>query len=341
MSSFKIKNTLVDASSLLNGTNDLNGVGAVNTLSLPGGISAGNLTTGELTEASTTTLGLQLDNAGGTYNLIDSATTAAAAAAIQTALGLTAVGQGKVLKFFWLDSPGANVLLGPNASNVTTTLLGSANQNLFTAAIATSVTVNTAVVLVQVTNVTSGAETVLSTILQSGGKISSVYYCEESSWTVVSGTWDFSGGTCHVQIDSTSDQLMYLTDLSFSDFQLSVTTTFYSLFSGVTTIYFRAQSFPSYDISDGYSLIIDLAGGTTILSKYVNSVRTTIDDTSFNANFNDGIASIDIQVSGENITITIISDGETSTINATDGEFSSGGIGFGGSEIILQNWDIT
>ncbi len=183
----KVEDTRVQASKLLKGHEQLDGVGSIRMVSvdagatpvsITGGVAAGSLTAAQLQLAST--VGLQLDNAGGTYFLIANVNTAANAKAIQDALGLTLQGQSKLLTFFWYDSPGADVLIGLASAPdwITITVLGTdvaavaANAKLFEfTPLATGVTRNKSEVLVTATDVTSLGEKVLFTILQSGGTV--------------------------------------------------------------------------------------------------------------------------------------------------------------------------
>ena len=134
------------------------------------GGASGNLTAAQLQEAYKSPYGLRLvAGAAAAVNLIGTATTAAAALLIQQALGLTAVGQGRMLKFFVTDTPTGDLTLGPNAGNVTVSNLGAATADLlqFTG-LAGAGTDGTILVYVQATNVTAGAQAVLSTIVKTG-----------------------------------------------------------------------------------------------------------------------------------------------------------------------------
>jgi hypothetical protein len=149
----------------------LDGVNQVLALSTTGAIAGpATLTAANLATAASDPLGLQLGNTGGAYTLIANATTAANALAIQTALGINGIlNGGKLLRFYWLDAPAADaVFLPTSGANVIITALTTASQKIFESNAGPSSSSFQAIVYVEATNVTSGAEAVSVNILQSG-----------------------------------------------------------------------------------------------------------------------------------------------------------------------------
>lgn len=167
-----VTNTTVEPSVLLSSVQSLNLVSPYPVVSIANtdtSGASGDLTAAQLETAYRDPFGLHLlaPTSAATVNLLSSATTAAAALAVQQALGLTAVGQGRMLKFFITNEPGAALSLGPNSSNVTVTALGEASAVLSSATGVTGGAVDgTILVYVQATNVTSGSEAVKSVIVK-------------------------------------------------------------------------------------------------------------------------------------------------------------------------------
>jgi hypothetical protein len=139
------------------------------------GVAAGVLTAAQLQEAASggpLGLGLLLDGSGGTYSLIAAADTAANAKAIQTALGLSALNDAKLLRFYFIDAPAADAVLpAAGGSSVIVTSLAAADNRIFEATASTGggTAQFQALVLVSATNVTASSETVTCNILQAGG----------------------------------------------------------------------------------------------------------------------------------------------------------------------------
>lgn len=168
-------NITVDASQILKPVRALEGFNQLYDYSITGGTTGGvsvDLTSSQILQAATDPMGLQLGSTGGAYNLTTAgATTAAAAYALQQLLGIDgAVGHGKFLRFFWLNTPTANITLTASAGSVLCNTLGTAGVVLcnFTA-LATGVTYNAAEIYI--TNTAIGATTaaVLITITKQGG----------------------------------------------------------------------------------------------------------------------------------------------------------------------------
>jgi hypothetical protein len=171
----KTVNITVDASQTvkpvraLMGMNQLVNLGTTDGTIIFGGIASTTLTASQINQAAKNPMGLQLGGAtvawvGGNY-------TTPTAASLQSVLGLTSIGAGKFLRFFWLDVPSADAVFVAG-SGVTINTLGSAGLIICkSGGLASSVTYNQAEVYVSALVVTAGSETCLMTITKQGGSL--------------------------------------------------------------------------------------------------------------------------------------------------------------------------
>lgn len=169
-------NITVDASQILKpvraieGCDQLVSLGLVTGNAVCSGIPPGTLTSSQIVQAAKNPMGLQLGG-GAATTFTGGAYTTPSAASLLSTLGITAVGEGKFIRFFWLDAPITADLTLTAGTGVTITTLGSAAAGviicLFTA-VATGVTYNQAEVYITATNVTVGSEAVHMTITKQG-----------------------------------------------------------------------------------------------------------------------------------------------------------------------------
>ena len=175
----RIENVSTIPSELISSYNTLSGVNEpFPVLNIAGGVTvAGNvtITANQCSAAASEPMGLQL--AGGPTGIVTLVgTTNADMASLQLALGLTAAGQSKILRFFYLDAPTGDHTLATTAGGWTSNTFGGGTLNLFQATdvVAGASSRNNVEILVTATSVTAAAETCTGTILKSaaiGGEV--------------------------------------------------------------------------------------------------------------------------------------------------------------------------
>jgi hypothetical protein len=170
-------NITIEASQILKPVRAIEGRNQLYDYSITGGTTGGasvDLTSSQILQAAIDPMGLQLGSTGGAYNLTAGggpSATNALAYALQQLLGIdAAIGHGKFLRFFWLNTPTADITLQATSTPVAINTLGTAGVVLcdFTA-LAGGVTYNSAEIYVQTTAIGATTATVLVTITKQGG----------------------------------------------------------------------------------------------------------------------------------------------------------------------------